>query len=40
MDQTWKIAFVVAVGVLVAHVVSSELGISVFLQLVAKSSAF
>jgi O-antigen/teichoic acid export membrane protein len=40
MDQTWKIAFVIAVGVLVAHIVSSELDTSVFLRLVAKSSAF
>jgi O-antigen/teichoic acid export membrane protein len=40
MDQTWKVAFVVAVGVLVAHIVSSELDTSVFLRLVAKSSAF
>ena len=40
MDQTWKVAFVVAVGVLVAHIVSSELDTSVFLQLLAKSSAF
>jgi hypothetical protein len=39
MDQTWKVAFVVAVGVLVAHIVSSELDTSVFLRLVAKSSA-
>jgi hypothetical protein len=40
MDQTLKVAFVVAVGVLVAHIVSSELDTSVFLRLVAKSSAF
>ncbi|QHO72373.1 hypothetical protein ACH79_06790 [Bradyrhizobium sp. CCBAU 051011] len=40
MDQTLKVAFVVAVGVLVAHIVSSELDASVFLRLVAKSSAF
>jgi O-antigen/teichoic acid export membrane protein len=40
MDQTCKIAFVVAVGVLVAHIVSSELNTSVFLRLLAKSSAF
>ncbi|WFU22179.1 lipopolysaccharide biosynthesis protein [Bradyrhizobium sp. CB1717] len=40
MDQTWKVAFVVALGVLVAHIVSSELDASVFLRLVAKSSAF
>jgi O-antigen/teichoic acid export membrane protein len=40
MDQTWKVAFVVAVGVLVAHIVSSELDTSVFLRLLAKSSAF
>jgi O-antigen/teichoic acid export membrane protein len=40
MDQTWKVAFVVALGVLVAHIVSSELDTSVFLRLVAKSSAF
>jgi hypothetical protein len=39
MDQTWKVAFVVAVGVRVAHIVSSELDTSVFLRLVAKSSA-
>jgi len=25
MDQTWKVAFVVADGVVVAHIVSSEL---------------
>lgn len=36
MDQTWKVAFVVAVGVPVAHIVSSELDASVFLRLVAK----
>jgi hypothetical protein len=40
MDQTWKVAFVVAVGVLVAHIVSSGLDTSVFLRLIAKSSAF
>jgi O-antigen/teichoic acid export membrane protein len=40
MDQTWKVAFVVAVGVLVAHIVSSELDTSAFLRLLAKSSAF
>jgi O-antigen/teichoic acid export membrane protein len=40
MDQTWKVAPVVAVGVLVAYIVSSELDTSVFLRLVAKSSAF
>lgn len=40
LDQTLKIAFVVAVGVLVTHIVSSELDTSVFLRLVAKSSAF
>jgi len=40
MDQTLKVAFVVAVGVLVAHIVSSELDASVFLRLVAKSLAF
>jgi hypothetical protein len=40
MEQTGKIALVVAVGVLVAQVVSSELDTSVFLRLVAKSSAF
>lgn len=38
-DQTWKVAFVVAGGVLVAHIVSSERDTSVFLRLVAKSSA-
>jgi O-antigen/teichoic acid export membrane protein len=40
MDQTWKVAFVVAVGVLSAYIVSSELNASVFLRLVAKSSVF
>ena len=40
MEQTGKIALVVAAGVLVAQVVSSELDTSVFLRLVAKSSAF
>ncbi|WOH56072.1 hypothetical protein [Bradyrhizobium sp. BWC-3-1] len=40
MEQTGKIALVAAVGVLVAQVVSSELDTSVFLRLVAKSSAF
>jgi O-antigen/teichoic acid export membrane protein len=40
MDQTWKVALVVAVGVLAAHIVSLELDTSVFLRLVAKSSAF
>lgn len=40
MDQTWKVAFVVGAGVLVAHTVSSELDTSVFPRLVAKSLAF
>ncbi|MDA9493651.1 hypothetical protein XI08_32225 [Bradyrhizobium sp. CCBAU 11361] len=40
MDQTLKVALVVAVGVLAAHIVSYELDTSVFLRLVAKSSAF
>jgi hypothetical protein len=40
MDQIWKVAFVVAAAMLVAHIVSSELDTSVFLRLVAKSSAF
>jgi O-antigen/teichoic acid export membrane protein len=40
MDQTWKVALVVAVGVLVTYIVSSELDTSVFLRLVAKSSVF
>ncbi|MBV9111231.1 MAG: lipopolysaccharide biosynthesis protein [Hyphomicrobiales bacterium] len=40
LDQTWKVAFVVAVGVLVAHAVSAELSTSVFLRLVAKSSVY
>ena len=40
VDQTLNVVFMVAVGVLVAHIVSSELDTSVFLRLVAKSSAF
>jgi hypothetical protein len=39
IDQTWKVAFVVAVGVVVAHIISAELDSSVFLRRVAKSSA-
>ncbi|MGY4626435.1 lipopolysaccharide biosynthesis protein [Bradyrhizobium sp. USDA 4486] len=40
MGQTLKVTFVIAVGVLAAHIVSSELDTSVFLRLVAKSSAY
>ena len=39
IDQTWKVAFVVAVGVVVTHIISAELDASVFLRRVAKSSA-
>jgi O-antigen/teichoic acid export membrane protein len=40
LDQIWKVAVVVAVGVLVAHILGSGLDTSVFLRLFVKSSVF